>query len=37
MLEVPAARFVELARLGVHGVITPQIAEARAGASAALA
>jgi glycerophosphoryl diester phosphodiesterase len=36
MLEVPAARFAELAALGVRGVITPQIAEARAGAAAAL-
>jgi glycerophosphoryl diester phosphodiesterase len=34
MLEVPAARFDELAELGVHGVITPQIAAARAAAEA---
>jgi glycerophosphoryl diester phosphodiesterase len=33
MLEVPAARFVELATLGVHGVITPQIAAARRAAA----
>ena len=36
MLEVAAGRFAELAALGVHGVITSQIAEARAGAATAL-
>jgi glycerophosphoryl diester phosphodiesterase len=34
MLEVPAARFDQLAALGVHGVITSQIAAARAAAEA---
>jgi glycerophosphoryl diester phosphodiesterase len=32
MLAVPATRFAELAALGVHGVITPQIADATAAA-----
>ena len=30
MLAVPPSRFAELASLGVHGVITPQLADARA-------
>ena len=34
MLEVPATRFDALAELGVHGVITPQIAAACAAAGA---
>jgi glycerophosphoryl diester phosphodiesterase len=34
MLEVPPARFDELAGLGAHGVITPQIAAARAASDA---
>ena len=36
MLAVPARRFSELAALGAHGVITPQIDEALAAATVAL-